>query len=222
MICQHRVTAGVDLKLGHSCPREPYRAPIFVFLAERDNLSVPLGAKTERLGPSDTRSPEWNLGNGAVPLPGPPHEGCVISGLCLFVGTLSWKPSHQLHVNLVSKLPYDFLLLSFFKPPPQPLDKFTNYTTPLLIILSFSLAFCSSSIHFCLYSLLPCTSKSQIHTHKHVAQHGFGDMWWWQWTALKRLQWWKTSQPSWEAIFCFTPGKIYELSTQHLCSPAEM
>lgn len=86
---------------------------IRVFFAERDNLSVPWGAKTEWLGPSDTRSAVWNLGNGAAPLLCPPHGGGVISELCLFVGTLSCKPSHQLHVNLVSKLLYD---ISFQTP----------------------------------------------------------------------------------------------------------
>lgn len=45
MICQRRITAGVDLKLGHSCLSEPYRASIFMFLAEWDYLSVPWGPR---------------------------------------------------------------------------------------------------------------------------------------------------------------------------------
>lgn len=89
---------------------------------------------------------------------------------------------------------------------------------------SLSVTFYPPQLFTAVFLALPCaeTSKSQIHTHKHVVRHGFGDMCWWQWTALKRLQGWKTSQPVWESFFCFTPGKIYELSTQHLWSPAEM
>lgn len=57
MICRLRVAAGVDLKLSHSCPAEPYRASVDVFPAEWDNLSALLGAKTRWLGPSDTKPP---------------------------------------------------------------------------------------------------------------------------------------------------------------------
>lgn len=87
---RHWVTAALDLRLGHSCPRETYRPAVFVFLAEWDILSFPWrGAKTEMLGPPDTGSAPWNLGNGAVPLPCKATQGGVISELCLFVGTLS-------------------------------------------------------------------------------------------------------------------------------------
>lgn len=71
-----RVTAGVDLRLGAAAvPENLTVASIFVFLAERDNLSVPWGAKAERLGPSDTRSARWNSRNGAVPPPWPTAQG---------------------------------------------------------------------------------------------------------------------------------------------------
>lgn len=84
MICRLRVAAGVDLKLSHSCPAEPYRASVDVFPAEWDNLSALLGAKTRWLGPSDTPLPLWNLGNGDVPWLGV----SVIPELRLFVGIL--------------------------------------------------------------------------------------------------------------------------------------
>lgn len=47
MIWQRCVTAGADLKLSHSCPGEPYRASAYVFPAEWDNLSVPLGPRQD-------------------------------------------------------------------------------------------------------------------------------------------------------------------------------
>lgn len=84
MICQRRVTAGEDLKLGHSCPSEPYRASIFVFLAERDNLSVPRGPRQngwDHLTP-DHPSGIWGM---ALSLHGAHHTGEVSSLNCVYL-----------------------------------------------------------------------------------------------------------------------------------------
>lgn len=92
MICRLRVAAGVDLKLSHSCPAEPYRASVDVFPAEWDNLSALLGAKTRWLGPSDTKPPPSPCGIwGMVMSLGwarPRRVVSVIPELRLFVGIL--------------------------------------------------------------------------------------------------------------------------------------
>lgn len=89
MIRQCHVTAGVDLRLGHSCPREPYRASIFVFLAERDNLSVPWGPRQNGWDHLTPDHPGGIWGMALSVHRAHPHRGGVISELCLFVGTLS-------------------------------------------------------------------------------------------------------------------------------------
>lgn len=136
MICQLSVTAGVDLKLGHSCPREPYRASIFVFLAERDNLSVPWGPRQNGW---DHLTPDhpWGIWGMVLSLrcAHPTGEVSSLNFVYLLAPCRENLP-HQLHVNLVTKLAYNFLLLSLLKPPTQPPDKFMSFI-PLLIAPSF-------------------------------------------------------------------------------------
>lgn len=84
MICQRRVTAGEDLKLSHSCPSKLYHAYKYVFPAERDNLSVPLGqAGWVHLTP-DHPCGIWGMAVSVRCVH--PQQRCVIYELCLFVG----------------------------------------------------------------------------------------------------------------------------------------
>lgn len=184
----------------------------YVFPAEWDNLSVPLGPRQD----------------GWVHLT--PDHPCGIWGMAMSVrcahpmGEVSSLNCVYLLAPCRENLPINCVLILSVN---GPMIFLLSYTTSATNLWTSPLHFSSShplSLAFLFTSYLPpCTQNfmSQIHTHNHVTEHGFGDMWWWQWTALKGLQWWKTSQRSWESIFCFTPGKIYELcSSEHLCSPA--
>lgn len=85
-----------------------------------------------------------------------PRIGGVISELCLFVGTLSWKPLHQLHVNLVGKWPDNFVVVVVCFQ--------TAHTVIIPSLPSAHFFFFHPGVHS--HAL---TSKSQIHRHKHVA-----------------------------------------------------
>lgn len=89
MISQCCITAGVDLRLGHSCPREPYCAAVFAFLVEADKLSVPPGV---RLNGQDHVIPDQPCGIWGMVLSlrhAQPFMGGDVFELCLFVGTPS-------------------------------------------------------------------------------------------------------------------------------------
>lgn len=120
------------------------------------------GGKAKMLELSDTRSAWWNLENGAVPLPCKcPQRRCH-----LWIVFIHWHP-------VVKNLSFNCMLILsskvflFFT-----LDPNTNYS---------SLLFSSSPTPFLLalltQALIFCTLTSQMQTHKHVVEHGFGDMW---------------------------------------------
>lgn len=150
----------------------------YVFPAEWDNLSVPLGPRQDgwvHLTP-DHPCGIWGM---AMSVRCAHPEGEVSSLNCVY---LLAPCRENLPIICVLILSVNGPMIFFFVVLYNLNHKFMNFPTPLLIVPSF-LSLLSSY-------LPPCTQTfmSQIHTHNHVTWHGFGDMWWWQWTALKGLQ----------------------------------
>lgn len=106
-------------------------------LSENEITFLSLEAEWERLGPPDTGSAPWNPGNGGVHSAEPHHGRAGIPELCLFVGTLSWNLSHQLHINLVSKFLKVFLPLH---PHPSQLKLLLNLWPSPHLLTQLSLA----------------------------------------------------------------------------------
>ncbi len=142
MICQRRITAGVDLKLGHSCLGEPYRASIFVFLADWDYLSVPWGPRQNGW---DHLTPDHPCG----------IWGMELSLCCAHpVGMVSSLNCVYLLSPCRENLPINCMLILSGNDPiifccclfSNHHLKFINFTTPLLIIPSFPPGIVSSAI----------------------------------------------------------------------------
>lgn len=140
-----------------------FRASIFVFLAERDNLSVPRGPRQngwDHLTP-DHPSGIWGM---ALSLHGAHHTGEVSSLNCVYL-LAPCRENLPINCMLILSLndPMVFFALFFYKPALQSLDKSVNFTTPLLVHPSFASDIFPSALHFwllrCYHALRPPSPK---------------------------------------------------------------
>lgn len=122
----------MDLKLGHSCPSEPYHASIFVFLAGWDNLSIPWGPRQngwDHLTP-DHQCGIWGM---ALSLYCAHPMGEVSSLNCVYL-LAPCRENLPINCMLILSVNDPMIFCCFiFKPPPQPLEKLINFSPSLLI-----------------------------------------------------------------------------------------